>query len=213
MIPMTPHSNIDNKHQLMKTPEYFRIRELIEKTQKTLIGDALPGNCISTAQVFQSLLSEIGINSMIVEVQLVITRNGEQREFLFVGYDNGAFAGQIDTHVVLITSTPQPMLIDLSLGHVLPRDQNYVLDILDTQKNESVLAEYHIQNLHLVYSKKTVPRLSTIHDKTLVQRIMDDITLRRDLRTIRTVVFIAIGIGITNFSLNMILIILKAIFP
>jgi hypothetical protein len=207
-------SNIDSRDKLLLSPQFLKIQETLTKIHASGVSVNFPGNCISTAEMLQSVLQDQGIETQITEVQLVITRNtGLEAEYLFVGYDNQSFAGQIDTHVVLITKTEQPILIDASLGHVLPTDHPWVVEYLPLNHKVEMLAEYTVANLHLAYTRKKIPRLANLHEKTILQKTLDDLSLRRDLRTIRFVVFIAIGIGMINFTLNMTLIILKSIFP
>jgi hypothetical protein len=115
--------------------------------------------------------------------------------------------------VVLITKTAQPILIDASLGHVLPQEQPWIVEYLPHNNKVEILGEFAVANLKLTYLRKKIPRLTNLHEKTILQRTLDELSLRRDLRTIRIIVFVAIGIGAVNFSLNTVLIILKAIFP
>jgi hypothetical protein len=202
------------KDPLFASPEKLKIQETLERIRVTGVDKNFAGNCISTAEMLQSVLADQGIETVIVEVQLMVLRNtGNEQEFLFIGYDNQSFAGQIDTHVVLITKTTQPILVDASLAHVLPQEHPWIVEYLPGNAKIETLGEFAVANLKLTYLRKKIPRLANLHEKTILQRTLDELSLRRDLRLIRIVVFIAIGIGGINFLLNMILIILKAIFP
>jgi hypothetical protein len=207
-------SQQSQKEPLFVSPEMLQIFEILERIQATGVDKNFAGNCISTAEMLQSVLADQGIETAIVEVQLMILRNtGSEQEFLFVGYDNQNFAGQIDTHVVLITRTPQPILIDASLAHVLPQEHPWIVEYLPSNNKVDTLGEFAVANLKLTYLRKKIPRLANLHEKTILQRTLDELSLRRELKTIRIVVFVAIGIGCINFLLNTILIILKSIFP
>jgi uncharacterized protein with NAD-binding domain and iron-sulfur cluster len=196
---------------LLKRPEYFKILEVLQNLERNQLLKTFHGNCIAATEIIQSMLSQVGIQSRAVEVQLLITRKSNPEEFLFIGFDGTDFPGQVDTHMVLITETPQPILIDVSIAHVLPADRCYLIESVKSTNNS--LSEHQIENLSLVYQEKKNIRFPNIHQKTLITRIVDDQRVRNDLDRFKYLLTLSLTLTVINFILNSILLILKAIFP
>lgn len=196
---------------LLKTPEYHKVMEVLQSLKSTQLIKTFHGNCIAASEIMQSMLAQVGINSKMVEVQLLITRHGPKEEFLFVGFDNNEFSGQVDTHMVVITQTPQPMIIDLSIAHVLPADRCYLVESVNPTENS--LSQHRIENLTLVYQQKRIVRFPSIHQKNLVERIIEDQAFRKQFVKLNWLVFLGLSLAGVNFILNSILIVLKIIYP
>lgn len=200
----------DSNDPLLKRPEYFKILEVLQTLDRNQLLKTFHGNCIAATEIIQSMLAQTGIQSRTVEVQLLITRKASPEEFLFIGFDGTDFPGQIDTHMVLITETPQPIIIDVSIAHVLPTNRCYLVECVNSTENS--LSEHHIENLTLVYQKKRNIRFPNVHQKTLINRIVDDQKIRSDLNRVQMLLMISLGISAINFTLNSILILLKALY-
>ena len=128
--------NIDSNADIFKSPEVVKITEIVDKLFSSGMAVNFAHNCIAASDILQASLYSMGIKSKIVEVQLNVFRqdaNGEN-DYLYIGYDSVSFPDQIDTHVVVVTDTTVPMLIDLSLGHILPKDKNIVIIFRFTKK-------------------------------------------------------------------------------
>lgn len=200
----------DSNDPLLKRPEYFKILEVLQSLERNQLLKTFHGNCIAATEIIQSMLSQVGIQSRVVEVQLLITRKASPEEFLFIGFDGTDFPGQIDTHMVLITETPQPIIIDVSIAHVLPSDKCYLVECVNSTPNS--LSEHQIENLSLVYQEKRNIRFPNIHQKTLINRIIDDQKVRSDLDKFHLLLIVSLSISGVNFVLNAILILLKSLY-
>ena len=187
---------------------------MIERLASAGLLVRMQGNCVSSCDLVQNLLHQIGIGSRIIEVQLSVTkhRDGDQLpDHLFIGYDNLSFGGQVDTHTVVITDTDYPLLIDLSIGHILESGHRYVLAGLE--EHSDFLVDTEIDRVKLTYQQKKLPRLPHIHQKTLMTRILEEQTARETIKWMKILVAGAVVLGVINFALNTFLLILKVMNP
>jgi hypothetical protein len=196
-----------------KTPEFHAILKLIESLNQKQVTINFAQNCIAASDIMQASLNSIGIKSRIVEVQLSLFRNSENAtDYHFVGYDSATFPGQIDTHVVVITETEVPFLIDMSLSHLLPSDKPYIIYPILDQKNDECILETAIDNIQVSYKVKKFPKLTQLHQKGIVNKILNELETQNNLKFVKLLCTISICLGIINLSLNTILVILKAIW-
>lgn len=198
-----------------KTPQYHAIIELIQDLDQKGVTQNFSQNCIAASDIMQAALNSIGIKSRIVEVQLSLFRNVEgASDYYFVGYDNSTFNGQIDTHVVVITETDIPYLIDMSLGNMMPENNQYlILPIFQSEKkNNDVIIDTKVSNISITYTYKKNIRLANLHQKSILDRIFEDAKTQESLKYLKLLCTISICLGSVNFALNVILILLKAIY-
>lgn len=196
-------------HELLRSPQYHKIRDMIERLENGGAVKNFAGNCISTADIVQHLLSRVGISSKIIETQVCLIRDdGKTKDYVFVGYDNGSYEGQIDTHTVVITEGERPILIDLSLGHLLPSDRRFVVEYIKYDE-PSKLLEMNIANINITYFEKQNIQLPNIHQKNLLQRIVGEQKFEKTLTTLKSFILCALALGLINFTLNVILIVLR----
>jgi hypothetical protein len=206
-----------NDPGLLKTPQYHKIKECIESLSRSGDSKSFAGNCVATCDIFQTLLSQLGIPCKIMECQVCITREVDgTKNYMFVGYDNYSYPGQIDTHTVIVTEGDSPILIDLSLGHLLTNDKIYIIEKVNPAKNKfnitgekQILAEYDYGFCSVTYYEKRNLRLPAIHQKNLVQRIVSEQKIDENLSLLKKFVICALALGLINFTLNVTLIILR----
>ena len=195
---------------ILKTPQYHKIKGIVDKLKDTNRLMNFAGNCVSTADIMQHLISHAGIPCKIIECQCCLIRNdGETQDYLFIGYDDKQYPGQIDTHVVVVTTDENPLLIDMSLAHVLPKDRPYIVERMKKTDDPSVISEFNLENITITYTEKKAIRLPSIHQKNLLDRITNEQKLTTGVKTLRTFVMCAVGLGLINFTLNVLLIILR----
>lgn len=196
--------------ELLKSPKYHKIKDIVRKLSQVTSVEQFAGNCISTADIIQHLISHAGIKCKIVECQVCLIRNdGSTQDFLFIGYDGRSYPGQIETHTIVITEDDEePLLIDLSLGHIMPKDKPFIIEKLNGTK-PGVISEFNINNINVTYTEKKSVKLPAIHQKTLLQRIVNEQEMAKNIKKLHLFIICAISLGLINFSLNVILIILR----
>lgn len=210
---MSNNLTINSNNELFNSPENTKILEVVNSLYESGVAINFAHNCIAACDIIQAALHNIGIKSKIVEVQLNIFRNdgNGNNDYLYIGYDSVSFPGEVDTHVVIVTETKDPILIDLSLGHVLPNDKNRVL--VKCNPKEKFIASLDIGSLKLSYFIKSSIKLPALHQKNIVERIIEDRKTREVLENLRIFIFFLMTISIINFTLNSVLIVLKMIYP
>jgi hypothetical protein len=162
------------------------------------------------------MLQNKGVKCKIVECKLIVLKKNPPGMHL-IGQNNIFSEGNIkdnqskvDTHVVIITDTKIPMLIDTSIGHVNPKIP-YVCGEVNGKNN--VLAEYKIDDSEWVYIKKPIEVLPELHQKSLLERIKTDANVANTLQFMKYVVIALICMSLINFSLNITTVVLKLIYP
>lgn len=195
---------------LLKNPHYHKIKECIDSLALSHGARSFSGNCVATCDIMQALLSQHGISSKIMECQAcIIVETSSGKSYKFVGYDNYSYPGQIDTHTVVITEGESPIIIDLSLGHLLPPDNPFVVERVKPSKSGESFSEYDFKTHSINYYEKKNLRLPNLHQKNLVQRIVSDQNIQKELSTLKIFILSAISLGVVNFALNIILIVLR----
>lgn len=192
-----------------KTQTYKIIKENIELLFKSSGHQFFYGNCVSSCDILQNILSQVGIKSKIVECQAIAVRqNSNEKNFFFVGYDGNTSLGQIDTHTIVIVEGEIPLLIDISIGHIFLPENKIVIERLNSNK-PGVIAEYEFGEYILTYKEKLNIKLPAIHQKNLLQRIISDQNLEKTVKTLKMFIICAVSLGLINFVLNVTLIILR----
>ncbi len=210
---MSNNLPLKSSDEVFNSPEASKIFEVINSLYESGVAVNFAHNCIAACDILQAALHNIGIKSKIVEVHLNAFRNDSagNNDYLYIGYDSVTFPGEVDTHVVVITDTKEPILIDLSLGHVLPSDKNRIM--VKCNPNDKYLASLDVGNLKLSYFVKTSIKLPALHQKNVVERLIEDRKTRDTLEQLKIFIYFLMTISIVNFTLNGILIVLKMIYP
>ena len=191
-------------------PEKDKIVQMLERLSASGIVDRFKGNCISASDIIQNMLSFYGVNSKIIECQVFVVKdNNEIKDFRFIGFNDIGFSqNTVDTHVVVVTETNPPVLIDGSLGHLLPNNEHLMLRELDS-KDPTCIGTFNIGDVTLTYQNKKNLKLPNLHQKTLVERLKSDGAVATKI-TFLTRAVIALGaFSLVNFTLNCIQIFLK----
>ncbi len=192
-----------------KTQTYKIIKENIELLFKSSGHQFFYGNCVSSCDILQNILSQVGIKSKIVECQAIaIRQNSNEKNFFFVGYDGNTSLGQIDTHTIVIVEGEIPLLIDISIGHIFLPANKIVIERLNSNK-PGVIAEYQFGDYTVTYKEKLNIKLPAIHQKNWLQRIISDQNLEKTVKTLKMFIICAVSLGLINFILNVTLIILR----
>jgi hypothetical protein len=190
-----------------KTDEYKRIKSVIDNLVKNGMVDRFRGNCIGTSDLIHNYLTDVGIDSKLVEVKLsMLFEHQNQQGFYFLGYDSIlSNNNEIDTHVVVLTETSVPMIIDMSISHLLPKEKPFVFERVN-MNDVSVLSTYDYGTVKLTYRTKENIRLPSLHQKTVLQRIVEDRKNKESMKFLKFMVVFSVTVTSINFIINMSLI-------
>jgi len=196
--------------------DFPKIKQVIDSLWESGIIQRGSGYCLGMSDIIQKLLESKGVKSRIVECKLIVLKKNPPGIHL-IG-QNGIYSEgnldrnqvKVDTHVVVITDTRIPMLIDTSIGHVSEKIP-YVCG--EVNGKENVLAEYKFDDSEWVYLKKPVEVLPELHQKSLLERIKTDVNVANTLQFLKYIVIALICMSLINFTLNVTTIVLKLIYP
>lgn len=204
--------NADAVDVVKETDYYKTIKSVVDGFVRSPLFKTFAGNCIAASDMVQAALALKGIQARILEVQLSMLRNKENsNDYMFIGFDNVSSTGQVDTHMVVVTDTEIPLLIDLSLGKYLPAELPFILR--PVFPDGEMIAEFDHLNIKINYSYKKNIRYPQLHQKYLIQRMQDEKEVRSTITLIKYIVAGALTLAMINFTMNAVLIILKIIYP
>lgn len=196
----------DNLEELTNDPHYKTVMGVIQKLDQQGILELSQGNCVGTCDIMQKLLNSHGIRSRIVETALTIVtlRKGQDVDYKFLGHDNLSFPGQIDTHTVLITDTPIPMLIDLTISRLLPLGHPYIVEKVNsldpTKISEYILGENG--ETTLTYAPKQITRLTGVSQLSILERMNSDKNTSDNIRRLNIMFYVLLLVAVCNVLFN-----------
>lgn len=208
----TPSFTITENPTLLSSPEFFKIVGIIESLLQAGTLQKLQGNCVVASELVCSLLEGLGIKSRIVECQLTITKNSDPIELYFIGFDNIGFKGELDTHLVVITETEIPILIDTSIGHYLPAARPAIIEQCHSNSDKT-LSLIKFDSYILNYQYKKSIKLPSLHQKNILQRMQYETAVAKNLKSLKFFIIGVATFSVINFALNWTLIILKMMYP
>lgn len=141
------------------------------------------GFCAAMSDLLINLLARRGIQSHAVEVTLSLYRQ-DPPLMVNVGFGHSAVGGpEIGTHVVVIVEHEQPLLVDLSIGHWLEPDADYVMAMANAQESVTLpLLRVDTDNCTVVYHERSDRVSPATIDLGIRNRIKWDRAIARQIR-------------------------------
>lgn len=190
-------------NQELKNLDYY---QTIAHTLSDMVSNGVlqltGGYCLTTSSMIQTALFQQNIESYLLEVELVITyQNHNQFTNRFVGFDKAKNQGEMDTHIVVITKTPNPILIDASIWRFIPQDSWAIIDAFNKTTPDRIIGNYVFPyyNISLIYKEKTKQPISESHYTSIINRINTDKSIFKKLKWLTIVVIILLSISGLNF--------------
>jgi hypothetical protein len=187
--------------ELAANKDYQTVMEQITLLYNSGVVARGGGFCLSMSEMIRTLLHQQGIACHLVECKLTVMSKNPPRLSL-VGHDNLTVQtashnfNQLDVHVVCITDTAIPMLIDLSIAEIRPEHTPYICERLN--ETEDHIAEYQWADTTWVYQHKAVSQLPKMHQESIAHRFLTD---RKIFKTLR-ILAIMLAISLTISTLN-----------
>lgn len=193
--------------ELSEMDEYKEIICVVEELHKFGVLQRTSGNCVAISDIISKLLKSRDIDCRLVECSLLIV-NKSTNAINFVGYEeNQAPSSQISSHVVCVTKTKIPILIDLSVPFV-SSEKPYIIERVNGSGEN--FAEYKFSDTEWYYSEKTYSHLPNLHQQSIVDRIETDIKIEsriksneKQIKTIQRIVIAVLCISSLNFIRGM----------
>lgn len=192
-----------NNHPVVKT-EYFKtIKGVIDNLKNSGMLEAGSGYCVSMSDIAHKLLHKEGIKSHLVECSLMVTLKDPPGLFLmgYPGFNQNNYEKDkmLSTHVVCVTETDVPVLVDLSVSHI---DKNipYICTPLLRNYDHANLAEYDFETSTWTYTKKpdTEIELPKLHQRSIMDRIKLDNQIQQQITFIRNFLFVLLAVSGLN---------------
>ena len=190
--------------KLKNSPEFKKLEKHLQEFYNIGLVDRLAGNCVSAAELITNSCLQMDIPAKMVECQLTTMRETDDgtNEFTFIGFDNLNYQGQIDTHMICVTQGETPLMIDLSIAHLLPGNHPIVVEKL-TDLDPEKIADFTIGEVKLTYTPKKIVRYPSIHQKNMLERLQDEEKLKKEFKFFKYLVLIGLGIGAVNILANL----------
>ncbi len=185
--------------ELINSEDYKKIHVILMHLWQGGIIQRGRGYCLSMADMIKTLLEQEGIVCNLVECKLTVM-GIDPPGILLVGHDGLNRAQQdindIDSHMICITKTEIPMLIDLSVIGVRP-EIPWIFERANGAK-DGIIAEYDFGVSRWIYQHKPSTRLPGHHQKSIVERIKTDGGIFRKFKLLTVLIVIAMTISLVN---------------
>lgn len=185
--------------ELVKTQDYNRVSATVFRLIQSGVTEMGRGWCISMSDTVYTLLKQQGINSRLVECQVTITDTVNEEEVTrLVGVDQAHRTPMdVSTHVVVITETTPPMIIDASIGHLLP-DAAVLIDRCGDPRPDRIFGDFRQNNFQITYQEKLNSKVPLVHQTSMIDRIVTDQRIFSEIRLLKTLNYI--GIVLSTFA-------------
>lgn len=190
-----PGFKLTEDAELRRDPEYQKVMAIVRKMWEAGVIERARGYCFSVSDMVKTLLLHEGITARIVECHLAVIRT-EPPSFQFLGYDQNSRARDIDTHVVCVTDTKIPMIIDLSVGYLAADVAPFIVERASAV--DDLLAEFKIKDSTWKYTIKAEQKFPEFHQQNIVQRMFMDRQVQGQLNRIKLFLVVAITVSMLN---------------
>jgi hypothetical protein len=171
---------------LKETDYYLKCKEVINDLNAQGLLDRGVGYCVSMSDIVMKLLHKKGIECELVECSVMIMVKDPPLMGL-IGYEGLShiedFVHNMESHVVCVTKTPIPLLIDASLKNFDPNVPCICIPI--TESKSSNLAEYDFGTSAWTYQKKSDSKLPWLHQQSVLHRIVTDYKTEKELKFLK----------------------------
>lgn len=185
---------------LLSDEEYLKTITVIHDLWNSGIVQRGNGHCYSMSDIISKLLKLNGIDCYLEECSLMIIRKNPP-ELHLVGYPGSDLENaleEIRTHVVCITKTKYPLLIDLSISHFIEGIPYVCERIVDSNAVE--IANFEFESSFFKYSRRSHTQVPLLHQQSIIDRIQTD---RKIFANIDRITKVMIGVAIIT-SINFI---------
>jgi hypothetical protein len=186
---------------LQETEYYQKIQEVINQVNNMGMLDRGIGYCFSMSDIFLKLLHKNGIESELVECCLMVAIKDPPSMHL-VGYNGlsgvSNYADEMENHIVCITKTPIPILIDGSLKNIDP-NVPYVCIPITGKETHTNIVEYDFGTSVWTYERKPKSELPMVHQRSILDRINKDKRVDTDIQKLQTAIISIIILTSLNF--------------
>jgi hypothetical protein len=184
-----------------QTEYYKKIKSLVDGLHRAGMLENGSGYCLSMSDIIHKLLHKEGIKSRLVECSLMVTLKNPPSLYLmgYPGFNANNFDGDkmLQTHIICVTETEVPILIDLSISHI---DKNipFICAPITKKEEHTNIAEYDFETSTWTYQEKVDTELPKLHQRSILDRIERDNRVAKQIDFIRSFLFVFFTISLIN---------------
>lgn len=196
-----PPKFISDDDELVATKDYQRVMRVVKKLWDTGVILRGGGYCYSMSDMARTLLSQAGIVSHITECKVTIMGK-EPPTLTLIGHDgsmpirDNPNPDEMDTHVVLVTDTEIPMVVDLSIGHI-QEDIPYIIERA-TAPEPDIIANINFNTANWIYQRKESISVPKIHQQNILEKMRSDKQIKKDINLLKWLIIIALVVSVGN---------------
>lgn len=196
-----PPKFISDDDELVASKDYQRVLKVVKKLWDTGVILRGGGYCYSMSDMAKTLLGQAGIKSSLVECKVTIMGN-DPPTLTMIGHDgsmpirDNPNPDEMDTHVVVVTDTEIPMVIDLSIGHI-QADIPYVIERA-TSPEPDIISKIDFKTSVWIYQRKESISVPSIHQQNILEKLRTDKQIKKDLAWMKVLIVVALIISGLN---------------
>lgn len=178
--------------------EYQKIKEIVSSLIESGLSRMGEGYCISVSDIIFNQLNQIGIKAHLMEVQLSAKNNIDNETYL-VGFDTTIHQNsheKVNTHVVVVTDTEIPMIIDMSIAHRLPSSYQCIIEKAVNEGDKVICSIEKDGWIYTYQEKKTGIGIPQLHQISILERIATDKKMGEEILELKKLNYVGIGLSI-----------------
>jgi hypothetical protein len=193
---------ITSDKELQDTKYYQDTLKIVKELWDGGVIQRGAGFCYSMSDLARIMLTQKGIPCRLAECKITIMSN-DPPNLVLMGHDGllhggkSTNPGDVDTHIVVVTETEIPMIVDLSISHIRP-DVPYIVERITQGITEDVLADIQYSGSRWTYYIKESISIPSIHQQSIIQRIQTDRKVKKDIGWLKILIIAAISISSLN---------------
>jgi len=193
---------ITNSDLLLQNADYKKVKDVIERLIVSGISRMGEGYCISVSDIAFNMLNQAGIKCHLMEVQLSAVDHIDNKTYM-VGFQTSYQQGShlnVDTHVVVVTDTEIPMIVDLSIAHRLPQGFQCIIDKAINEGDKVVCKVELLGWTYIYQEKKTGIGVPMLHQISILERINTDRQIFDSIKSLKALNYVGIVLSIFAFG-------------
>lgn len=186
-----------------KNEKYFiKTQEVIENLKHSGMVRKGSGYCLSMSDVILKLLYKEGINAELVECKLMVMMKQPPGLFLvgYTGFHENIYdeTQRMENHIICITKTKIPILIDLSISHI-DANISYICEPILDKHSHTDIAEFEFLTSTWTYQSRPLSEIPKLHQRSIINRIETDLKVNKEITFIKYFLFILFTVSSLNF--------------
>lgn len=186
----------------VKETEYYKkVNQVVDNLYASGLISNGSGYCLSMSDIVYKLLYKEGIKSKLVECSLMITLKNPPGLFLmgYTGFHEIDYdpENKMENHIVCITETEVPILIDTSISNI-DRKIKYICEPIESKCESANMCEFDFETSSWLYQQKPESELPDLHQKSIVDRINQDNQFKKQISFIQKFLIVLLGVSSLN---------------